>query len=134
MGMWIKIILDVSAVVLLIVIVIKLYRGRKTHHTLEITSEIYAVWAALGPFIDGDASSKAMKHTYAAVMGVESIKDSKIANIIKKHKVAYDANPDYLEVLRQKAISSSSGVKFIKSLELARSYAAAEEHYSEVSN
>lgn len=90
----------------------------------QLTSEIYAVWAAQGPFETGETSANAMRYAHAAVRGIESIKDNVIADALSKHAAAFDADPQLWESLRQQSLSRASGQKFEDQLTIAKGLAA----------
>src|SRR2546428_6239317 len=92
----------------------------------QLTSEIYAVWAAQGPFENGKASASAMRYAYVAVRGLESMKDAAVAEALSKHIAAYDADPRRWESLRQQSLSGARGQKFEDQLQYLRQLPIAE--------
>lgn len=90
----------------------------------QLTSEMYAVWAAQGPFENGGSSAIAMRYAHAAVRGPESIKDVGEAEAFTKHAAAYNADPQCWESLRQKSLSGANGQKFEDQLTIAKGFAA----------
>jgi len=127
-----KILFVIICIVGLIIIAFYSYKRFTTNRAAQLTTEIYAVWAAQGPFKSGDESAKAMKYAHAAVRGIETIDEPIIIEAIQKHSEAYNANPKRWESIRQEALLSAKGEKYEKHIELARKYAAREEHIDNI--
>jgi hypothetical protein len=65
-----------------------------------------------------------MRYAYAAVCGLESIKNATVAEALSKHAVAYDADPRRWESLRQQSLSEARGQKFEDQLTMVKGVAA----------
>lgn len=85
----------------------------------KITGEVYAVWAAQGPFESGEASAKAMHYANLAVRGMDSSTDKEFKEVILKHARAYDDDPARWEALRRDSLSLPKNEKFEEQLALA---------------
>lgn len=98
----------------------------------QFTSEIYAVWAAQGPFENGETSASAMRYAHAAVRGLESLQETGLAEALSKHALAYDEDPQRWESLRKRSLSGASGQKFEDQLTMAKGFAATDTLNSEM--
>lgn len=92
----------------------------------KIVADVYAVWAAQGPFENGEASAKAMRNATLAVRGMDSLDDKKYKEAISQHESAYDADPARWEALRKKSLPISKSDTFEKQLEIAKNIASNE--------
>ncbi len=74
----------------------------------EVDDEIISaapLWAALGPFKDGEDSAKAWKAAYAVV--TSATKAESHSNAFDAHRQAYDESPEEMEEGRLKLLSES---------------------------
>ena len=88
-----KILIVSICIVGLIIIAFYSYKRFTINRAGQLTSEIYAVWAAQGPFKSGEDSAKAMKYAHAAVRGIETTNEPIFVEARQKHSEAYNANP-----------------------------------------
>jgi hypothetical protein len=86
----------------------------------KIAGEVYAVWAAQGPFENGESSAKAMRYANLVVRGKDSLDDKKSKESIFLHEKAYNAEPERWEALRQKSLPLATGEKFQKQLAMVK--------------
>lgn len=78
----------------------------------KIVSEVYAVWAAQGPFENGETSAQAMRYAYIVVRGMDSLDDEGTKNAISLHGNSFNNEPERWETLRQDSLSIATGEKF----------------------
>jgi len=99
-------------------------RRRITSTAASIVGEIHAVWAAQGPFENGELSAKAMHYATLAVRGNDSLRDNEWKESISLHEKAYNSDPERWEELRQKSLLRSKGEKCEKQLAKAKQIAS----------
>ena len=97
-----------------------IFKRRIMFQASKITGEVYAVWAAFGPFENGVASGKAMHYANMVVREQYSLDDPKYKEAISNHEKAFNADPEKWESLRQKSLSLATGEKFEKQLAMAK--------------
>jgi hypothetical protein len=93
-------------------------KKRDTLKASKIVKEVYDVWAAQGPFQNGDASAKAMRYATLAVRGYDSLADSKFKEAISLHARAYNNDPSKWEAFRKEALSCSKSENFEEQLKM----------------
>lgn len=101
-----------------------IYKKRLMLQASKITKEIYAVWAALGPFENGAASAKAMHCANIVVRDLDSLNDQKYNEAISLHEKAYNTDPVKWEELRQRSLSGATCDKFEMQLAKAKEIAS----------
>jgi len=95
------------------------YWGKQKNLADDVFIKINAVWAAQGPFKNGEESAKAMRYATKAVGGADSF-----YNVIDKHPAAYDAHPDRWEQIRKSSLDYAKGSEFEANLEAAKKLGA----------
>jgi len=89
----------------------------------KIISKVYAVWAEMGPYKNGEASRIGMQYAYKAVNSPDLDKDNE-ALVLNKHAAAYDSDPEQWENLRQDVLSYPKMLGFEDHLTMAKGMAA----------
>lgn len=90
----------------------------------QIVAQVFAVWAAQGPFENGEVSASSLRYATLAVRGMDSLDDKKSKEAISMHACAYDADPERWEALRSEYLSSHKNGQFKEQLEKANEIAS----------
>lgn len=90
----------------------------------KIGVEIYTVWAAQGPFENGEDTAKAMRRAIIAVRGKDALEDNKFNEAIIRHADAYNSDPQRWETLREKYLSVNKPRDFGKYVEMVKQMAS----------
>lgn len=123
--------MDTAQVVLLIALIVAggalafryWIRSQATKQAAEVTGDVYAVWAAQGPFDSGTQSAGAMRYAYVAVRGPKEA--DRMSDAIAKHAQAFDAAPSVWEKLRLESLDLA-GPKTQDHVTVAKGLAAAD--------
>ena len=86
--------------------------------------EIYTVWAAQGPFENGEDSAKAMRRAIIVVRGKDALEDNKFNEAIIRHADAYNSDTQRWERLRVKSLSVNKSKDFGKYVEMVKQMAS----------
>lgn len=90
----------------------------------KISVEIYTVWAAQGPFKNGEDSAKAMRRAIIVVRGKDALEDNKFNEAIIRHADAYNSDPQRWERLREESLSVKKSKDFDKYVEMVKQMAS----------
>jgi hypothetical protein len=66
----------------------------------SVVSDVFPVWANLGPFQNGEESAFAFRAAYEAVKGLESAVQAEMGGVFEEHKAAFDLNAEGWEQIR----------------------------------
>jgi hypothetical protein len=66
----------------------------------SVVSDVFPVWANLGPFQNGEESAFAFRAAYEAVKGLESAVQAEMGGVFEKHKAAFDLDAEGWEQTR----------------------------------
>ena len=100
------------------------YKKFLVKKAVTIGVEIYTVWAAQGPFENGEDSAKAMRRAIIVIRGKDALEDNKFNEATIRHADAYNSNPQRWERLREESLFVNKSKEFGKYVEMVKQMAS----------